>query len=240
MGIILAICETECKNALCRDAKADVLKVLVKDPMKYGDAAEYELFLPAEDAMKAFPDRDGFVKRNRIRSDVSTIYLDRLKDDGDRAVLEKITERTYTGWVDLSKVSENVKKELLANALPEELQTGWDMVSFEETDATCASCRLSWDKGRGCIGSFGPENSALPGIAAKYKCEVTASVPAGFKNGRIYTKEDAIKLLAEIPILRSALTKEGKLAVKRYTGPVSRLEAVAKISAEEGCGFRFF
>lgn len=240
MGIILAICETECRSALCADAKSTVLKVLVKDPGTYGDAAEYELFLPTEDALKAFPDRDGFMKRNRIGNDVVDVYLDCLKDDADRAVLEKITERTYTGWIDLSKVSGDVRSELLTGSLPEDRQTEWDMVSFEEMERICSSCRLSWDKGRGCIGSFGPENSALPDIAARYGCGVTASVPEGFANGRIYTKEDAVRLSAEIPVLRDALIKEGKLAVKRYSGPLDRLEAVAKISSEEGCGFRFF
>ncbi|MDR2866311.1 MAG: hypothetical protein LBV13_02775 [Methanomassiliicoccaceae archaeon] len=240
MSISIAICETECGSALCRRSKENVLKVLVRDPLRYGDAAEYELFLPVGDAMDAFDDREGFVKRNRIRGDIRTVYLDRLKDPEDRAVLERITERTYTGWIDLSKVADEIRRGLVSGSLPEDQQTEWDSVSFDEMALICASCELSWDKGRGCIGSFGPDNSLLPDIASRYGCAVTASVPAGVSEGRRYTKEDALLISSEIPILRDALGKEGKLAVKRYMGTVDRLEAVALISLREGCGFRFF
>ncbi|MDR0778263.1 MAG: hypothetical protein LBE48_02330 [Methanomassiliicoccaceae archaeon] len=240
MGISVAIYETECKSALCRSNKENVLRVLVKDPSKYGDAAEYERFLPIEDALKVFPDKDGFMKRNKIKEDVCTIYLDRLKDKEDRAALEKVTERTYTGWIEISKLTDNVGKGLITVSAPYDRQTEWDMLSFEEMNSVCAECKLSWDKGRGCIGSFGPDNSALPEIALKHGCKVTGSIPAGVAASRKYTKNDASELLKEIPILRNALETEGKLALKRYTGPVDRLEAVALISIEEGCGFRFF
>jgi hypothetical protein len=240
MSISMAICETECRNALCRHQKKSVLRVLAEDAASYGDAAEYEVFLSVEDAAKIFPDWEGFAKRNRIKDDACTIYLDRLKDDADRATFEKVTKRTYTGWVDLSKVDEDMKKKLIAGSLPEDRQTEWEMISFEEMAAVCSECKLSWDKGRGCIGSFGPDNSALPEIAAKYGCEVTASVPGGVSSRRVYTGDDALLLSKEITVLRDALEKEGKLALKRYSGAVDRLEVVAKISVEEGCGFRFF
>ena len=240
MSISLAICETECANALCCKYKKNILKVLVKDPSEYADAAEYEVFLPLSEALNAFDDKDGFKKRNRIKDDVETVYLDRLKDENDLAVLEKITKRTHTGWVDLSKVSDDVKEELIRTTVPEDQQSEWDYVSFEEMAEICASCKLSWDKGRGCVGSFGPDTTALPGIASKCGCSITASVPDGVLTKRTYNKDDAALLLSEIPILRDALEKEGKLAVKWYTGAADRLEAVARISLEEGCGFRFF
>ena len=44
----------------------------------------------------------------------------------------------------------------------------------------------------------------------------------------------------EVEILNKALPEEGKMMVRRYSGPVERLEAVARISVEEGCGFYFF
>jgi hypothetical protein len=239
MGISMAICETECKNALCREAKLNVLKVLVKDPSKYGDAAEFEITMAIEDVLKAFPDGDAFLKRNKIGSDVCTLYIERVKDANDLAVLEKIMKKNYTGWVDLSKVNASVKAELL-NDTNAERQTDWDTLSFEEMAELCKKCTLSWDKGRGCLGSFGPDNGLLPGIAAKYNCVITASVPDGVAKKRIYTKDDASALVKEIPVLRDALVKEGKLAVSRYSGAVDRLEAVATISVNEGCGFKFF
>jgi len=240
MSINMALCETECKSALCKRQKENVLKVLVTDPQRYGDAAEYELFLSVGKATDAFADKDGFVKRNRIREDAQTVYLDRLKDDGDRSVLEKVTERTYTGWIDLSKADDGVRNDLVINSLPENRFREWDLISFEEMNALCSECTLSWDKGRGCVGSFGPDNGRLPEIASNAGCAVTASVPDGVMRKRVYTKDDALIILSEIPVLRDALTADGKLAVRRYSGAVDRLEAVARISAEEGCGFFFF
>jgi len=217
-----------------------MLKVFVKNPTEYGDAAEYEMYLPRETAVAAFDDGDDFIKRNRIRIDSGTIYLDRLKDPADRAVLERITERVYTGWVDLSRTKDDVAAALISSSGPEHRQTEWETITLEETNEICSRCPISWDKGRGCIGSFGPDNSMLPVIASKYGCGITASVPDGAVNGRMYTKDDATVLLKEIPILRGALEKEGKLAVKRYAGTTDRLEAVASISVREGCGFFFF
>jgi len=240
MSISIAIRETECKNALCADRKKKILKVFVKDPVRYGDAAEYEMFLPRAEALNAFDDKDGFIKRNRIRDDSGMIYLDRLKDPADRSVLEKITERTYTGWIDISRTDDSVTEELIRNSLPEDRQTEWEAVSFEETNEICGKCTLSFDKGRGCVGAFGPDNSRLPEIALKCGCSITASVPDGAKSGRIYTKEDAVLLSKEIPILKDALSQDGKLAVKRYSGTVERLDAVSAISIGEGCGFFFF
>jgi len=220
--------------------KENVLKVLVNDAGKYGDAAEFDTVISKDDALKEFDDPEGFIKRNRIREDVCTLYPEFIKDASDRAVLEKKMHREHTGWIDLSKVGESVKATLIADSLPEERQTEWDMLSFEEMGSVCSGCELSWDKGRGCLGSFGPDNSALPEIASRYGCAITASVPDGASNNRIYTKDDAAQLLKEIPILRDSLEKEGKLAVRRYAGAVDRLEAVAKISVREGCGIRFF
>jgi len=239
MGISMAICETECRNALCKASKENVLKFLVKDPARYGDAAEYDISMPVEDALKCFADGGAFMKRNRIGDDVCTLYLDRVKDAADRAVLEKVMKRIYTGWIDVSKVSADVKATLLKDPNTG-IQTEWDSLSFEEMNEVCGKCKLSWDKGRGCLGSFGPDNSALPGIALKYGCKVTASVPAGVASNRVYTKDDAVALSKEIPVLRDALVAEGKLAVRRYSGVVDRLDAVAGISVSEGCGFRFF
>ena len=240
MGISMAIYEIECKNALCASRKKSILKVLVKEPSLYGDASEYSVFLPMEEAGEMFGNMDDFIKRNKIKDDVCTIYLDRLKDENDRKIMERSVERTYTGWIDLSKVDDGTKKELISGSAPEDTQTEWDMVSFDEMNETCAECKLSWDKGRGCIGSFGPDNGTLPDIAARYGCEITASVPDGVSKKRRYTPDDAKILSEEIAVLRSALEKEGKQAARRYGGPVDRLEAVAKISMEEGCGFRFF
>ena len=46
--------------------------------------------------------------------------------------------------------------------------------------------------------------------------------------------------MKEVEILKDALPTEGKVYVNRYKGPVERMEAVAKISVSEGCGWYFF
>jgi hypothetical protein len=239
MGISMAICETECRNALCGPYKRNVLKIMVKDPERYGNAAEFDIAMPIRDALKAFDDPDGFMKRNRIGDDICTLHIEKVKNASDRAVLEKMMKRAYTGWIDVSKMDGAVGA-TVDDLSADDRQTGWDMLSFAEMNDICAKCKLSWDKGRGCLGSFGPDDSALPNIASKYGCRVTGSVPDGVSSKRIYTKDDAAILSAEIPVLRDALAKEGKLAVHRYAGAVDRLEAVAAISVAEGCGFRFF
>ena len=133
-----------------------------------------------------------------------------------------------------------MKDEVISKASPEDRLTGWDMLSFDEMNEMCANCPLSWDKGRGCIGAFGPDNSLLPEIAGRHGCGIVASVPDAVKEGRRFTPEDAKELLREVEVLRAALPEEGKMMVRRYSGPVDRMEAVAKISVSEGCGFFFF
>ena len=60
----------------------------------------------------------------------------------------------------------------------------------------------------------------------------------GEKN--ILSPEEAEELLKECGILKDALPVEGKMMVRRYSGPVERMEAVARVSISEGCGFYFF
>ena len=132
------------------------------------------------------------------------------------------------------------KAEVIKVASKDDIITGWDQLEFDEMNDLCAKCPLSWDKGRGCIGAFGPDTSKLPEIAEKYGCPITASAPASAKDHRIFTSADAENLLKEIEILKDALPKEGQVFVNRYKGPVERMEAVAKISVAEGCGFYFF
>jgi hypothetical protein len=151
-----------------------------------------------------------------------------------------MSRKISTGWVSTADMDDGMTMKAIANSKEENRLTGWDMLTFDEMNETCSSCPLSWDKGRGCIGSFGPDNSALPETAAKYGCSVTASVPDSAAVRRIYRPEDASKLIEEVSILENALPNEGKVYVRRYAGVLGRLKAVAEISVREGCGFYFF
>jgi hypothetical protein len=240
MGINIAIRETECQSALCREMKLKTVRVLVGNPEEFGEAAEIYRTVSKQCAVDAVGDWTAFLKRNKLSKDTDIVHIDLLTDGGDLTALEPLSERRFSGWVDFEGLGEDSRKEALKNSLPENRTTEWELISFDEMRDTCARCPVSWDKGRGCIGSFGPDDSLLPGIAAKHGCAITASVPEGAASHRIYAPEEAAELLKEVETLRKALPEEGKMMVRRYSGPVDRMEAVAKICVEEGCGLYFF
>ena len=240
MGINIGICETEAPSAPCRELRANIVKVHLDDPTGYEQYMERDVKVDLETARQAVGDWDAFIKRNRINPDTDAIYIDKVKKEEDRAVLEPLSESVCTGWITTEGLPGDVKDEVISKASPEDRLTGWDMLSFDEMNEMCANCPLSWDKGRGCIGAFGPDSSLLPEIAGRHGCGIVASVPDAVKEGRRFTSEDAKELLREVEVLRAALPEEGKMMVRRYSGPVDRMEAVAKISVSEGCGFFFF
>jgi len=240
MGISIGICETDAKSALCRELRLNIIRVRVDNISGMEKLAGYDDIVSLEDARSLVGDWDAFLKRNRINAETDAVYMDKLKNAPDIELLKPKAVRTSTGWVDMDKVSGGDKEKVLAASRKENRLTGWDMLSFDEMNAMCLKCELSWDKGRGCIGSFGPNDSLLPGIGEKRGCKIVASVPEGAKSGRIYTPDDAKALLNEIDILAKALPEEGKMMVRRYEGPLERMKAVANISVSEGCGFYFF
>ena len=210
------------------------------DPSGFEEYMEYDTKVDLDTAKKAVGDWDAFIKRNRINPETDAVYMDKVKKDDDRATLEPLAQRVCTGWIVTEGLPDDVREKVLAKAGANDRLTGWDMLSFDEMNDMCANCPLSWDKGRGCIGAFGPDNSLLPEIAGRHGCPIVASVPDAVKEGKRFTPEDAEELLREVSVLREALPEEGKMMVRRYSGPVDRMEAVARISVSEGCGFFFF
>ena len=240
MGINIGICETEAPSAPCRELRGNIVKVHLEDPSGFEEHMEYDVRVDLEAAKEAVGDWDAFIKRNRINPETDAVYMDKVKKDDDRALLEPLAQRVCTGWIVVEGLPEDVKGQVLEKSGSEDRLTGWDMLSFDEMNEMCANCPLSWDKGRGCIGAFGPDNSLLPEIAGRHGCPIVASVPDAVKEGKRFTSEDAKELLREVAVLREALPEEGKMMVRRYSGPVDRMEAVARISVSEGCGFFFF
>lgn len=240
MGINIGICETEAPSAPCRELRGNIVKVHLEDPSGFEEHMEYDVRVDLEAAKEAVGDWDAFIKRNRINPETDAVYMDKVKKDDDRALLEPLAQRVCTGWIVVEGLPEDVRRQVLEKSGSEDRLTGWDMLSFDEMNEMCANCPLSWDKGRGCIGAFGPDNSLLPEIAGRHGCPIVASVPDAVKEGKRFTSEDAEELLREVAVLREALPEEGKMMVRRYSGPVDRMEAVAKISVSEGCGFFFF
>ena len=240
MGISIAICEKDAPSAACAKMKKDIKKAMVSDLAPFGDAALFDMVVSLEDAKNAFPDFEAFIKRNRINEATDAIYMDKVKKDDDRAVLEPLAEKKYTGWIVTDGLSPELFEKAMELSKPENRVNAWDCLGFDEANEACAGCPLSWDKGRGCIGPFGPDSSQLPEIASRRGCDLVASVPEIAKDCKVLTSADAEKLLKECEVLETALPEEGKMAVRRYAGPVERMKAVAEISIKEGCGFYFF
>lgn len=238
MGINIGIMEMEAPSAPCKELRSNIVKVHMKDVSGFEDAAVYDEFVEYDKAKAAVSDWDAFVKRNRLNEDADAVYIEKIKKDSDLEVMKPLATRVCTGWVILEGMDGDRKKEAAERA--DDIVTGWDQLDFDQMNEMCGSCPLSWDKGRGCIGAFGPDNSLLPEIAGRHGCPIVASVPQAVAEGRKFTPEDAEQLLKEVAILREALPEEGKMMVRRYSGPVDRMEAVAAISVKERCGFFFF
>ncbi|MBE6527635.1 MAG: hypothetical protein E7Z64_00465 [Thermoplasmata archaeon] len=230
----------EAKNASCKDLRSTIIRVHVDKPKGFEDIVQYEDIVDLEVAKKKVGDWEDFIKRNRINKESDAIYMSKVKKEEDIKLLKPCAKKVCTGWIEMEGLSDERKAEVLKVAGKDDIITGWDQLEFDEMNELCSKCPLSWDKGRGCIGAFGPDTSKLPEIAEKYDCPIVASAPKSAKSHKIFTPEDAENLLKEIEILRDALPKEGKVYVNRYKGPVERMEAVAKISVAEECGWYFF
>ena len=239
-GINIAICELEAKNALCKEHKTTVIKALVDDISGLEDIVEVDEYVELDTAKKLFPDWDAFIKRNRINEEADAIYMVKVKVDEDKAKLLPSVKKKFTGWVALEGLDDTKRNEVLKRSKPENRITGWDCLDFDEMNGMCAKCALSWDKGRGCIGAFGPENSVLPEIAQKRGCKIVASALESSKAQKRFSPEEAKTLKNEVETLTAALPEEGKVYVRRYSGVLERLNAVADICMAEGCGFFFF
>lgn len=240
MGINIGICETEAPSAPCRGLRSEIVKVHLEDQSGLEAYLDYDVKVDLETARSAVGDWEAFIKRNRINPETDAVYMDKVKKDEDRAILEPLAQRVPTGWIRMDAVPDDLKDDVISRAGADDRLTGWDMLDFDEMNEMCSACPLSWDKGRGCIGAFGPDNSLLPEIAGRHGCPIVASVPDAVRESRRFTPDDARELLREVEVLREALPAEGKMMVRRYSGPVDRMEAVARISVSEGCGFFFF
>lgn len=235
----VAVCEMDTEKAPCRALKLQLVKVMVNKE-DFVDLQEYDEIITIEDAKKAMPDYEAFMKRNRF-NDKNTLFLvQRLKNEDDIAALKPYVQKMRNGWVDLTKLNEEDKQKVLANCSKKDRINAWDSIGFDELNATCANCPLAWNKGKDCLGTFGPETSALPAIAEKYGCPIIASAIKSVAEKKRFTAEDAAELLRETEVLAPALVNEGKMAAHRYSGPVERLNLLAKACVENQCGFYFF
>ncbi len=240
MGISIAICELDSDESLCKEGKLSILKARLDDVSGYEACADYDEVVSAADAKKAMGgDWDAFLKRNRLDAEKESFLLGKIKNEEDAAKLRGVASKEYSGWIDLSCLSPEQAKAVKNKAGEDNLMSQWNTIPLDETNAICGKCVMSWDKGRGCLGNFGPENSQLPEIAAKHNCAIVASVPELAKSGKKLTPEEAKQLSAECKVLREKLPEEGKSPARRYGGVVDRLEIVADLCASKGVRLYF-
>lgn len=239
MAITIAVCEMEAAGAVCREKKADYRKIIVDNPADYPDRAEIDLIVPLEKAKAAVGDWAEFAKRNRIAEDSFEVHISLLRDENDIETLTPLAEEIMNGWINVVGMPHDEVEAIIDKVGRSAVVTAWEALTFDELKEACLSCPLSWDKGRGCIGNFGPDDSLLPRIAKKHGCPIIASVPEAAKSGKIFQSSDADALAKEVAHLQEILPSEGKMMVRRYSGPLERLGEVAKVSMEQGCGFYF-
>ena len=240
MGISMAICELDCKDSLCKKGKETVIKARLPSVAEYEQYSDYDEFVDMSEAKKAFSsDFEQFLKKNRLDGGKESFLLSKLKNADDAEKLRPYSKKSYTGWVNLDKLSADVQAKLIAEAGPDNLMTEWDTIPLTETNDICAKCPMSWDKGRGCIGAFGPDSSLLPSIAEKNGCKLVANIMKYAESGEKLSPEDAKALSAECKILREKLVDEGKAMVRRYSGVIDRLETMADLCSSTGTRFYF-
>jgi len=238
MGYNIAICETECAAAPCREMKLEITRILTGD--KFMDLQTYDEVVDVDDAKKAVGDWDAFLSRNRLSAETSLVYMSKVKKEDDAKALAPYVRKSYTGWVTVTGLDEETKKKVIEAGDMDNSVTAWQEADLDTCNNMCANCPLAWNKGRNCLETFGPSNTKLPEIAAKAGCEMVANVPKYAEEMRKFTPADAEKILKEVEILRPALVADSKMAVHRYSGVLDRLEAMAKACVANDCGFYFF
>jgi len=240
MSISMSIKELESNEALCRDSKKNTVKVFLSDTAKFAQYCDKNRYidLAAAEAKMGKEKLAEIKKRNRVRSR-GEIIADKITDAKDLEALKPFTREEVTNWLTIELQPEKVRDEIMNSNLVTDSMNAWDLYEFDEMYATCAKCKLSWDKGRGCIATLMPSDSPLPEIAARFGLNFIANIPKSAEDKVVYESKNAGELLKEIEKLRERLPEEGKMMVRRLSGALDRLEALSKTSTEHKVKFYF-
>ncbi len=242
MAINMAITEMEAEKALCRNMKLTTVKVFFDEPGKYDKYMEVDRIVDLKKATEKLGKEkmDAFFKKTRLKAEGDELYLEKVKDDADRKMLEPFIKEVKTKWVLVEKVPSEMRKEMVGAAKKENVVTEWDLLEFDEMYSTCGKCNLSWDSKKGCVGNFGPSGSPVPDLAKKYGLSILSKVNELAEKKTVLTSKDAEELLKEVKTLREKAPAEGKAIAHRIEGTLNRLESIAKCSKDYNVGFYFF
>jgi hypothetical protein len=242
MGLNMAITELESDKALCKGKKLSTVKVFLEDPSRWEKHVEVDRIVDLKRATEGLGKEkiDAFLKKSRLKVEGDELYLEKVKDDADRKMLQPFVKEVKTKWILVEKVPSAERKDLVSAAKKENTVTEWDMLEFDEMYATCAKCGLSWDNKKGCVGNFGPSGSPVPELAKKYGLKLLAGVNELAESKKIMSPKDADELLKEIKVIREKSPAEGKMIVRRIEGTLNRLESMANCAKSYNVGFYFF
>src|SRR4030042_1298046 len=217
MGLNMAITELESDKALCKGRKLSVVKVFLDEPGRWEKHVEVDRIVDMKKATEKLGKEkiDIFLKKSRLKVEGDDLFLEKVKDDADRKMLEPFVKEVKTKWVLVEKVPSAERKDLVAAGKKENTVTEWDLLEFDEMYATCAKCGLSWDNKKGCVGNFGPSGSPVPELAKKYGLSLLAKVNELAESKKVLLPKDAAQLLGEVKILREKSPAEGKMIVRR-------------------------
>jgi len=238
----MAITELESDKALCKGKKLSTVKVFLEDPSRWEKHVEVDRIVDLKRATEGLGKEkiDAFLKKSRLKVEGDELYLEKVKDDADRKMLQPFVKEVKTKWILVEKVPSAERKDLVSAAKKENTVTEWDMLEFDEMYATCAKCGLSWDNKKGCVGNFGPSGSPVPELAKKYGLKLLAGVNELAESKKIMSPKDADELLKEIKVIREKSPAEGKMIVRRIEGTLNRLESMANCAKSYNVGFYFF
>ncbi|WXG45233.1 MAG: hypothetical protein WED05_00645 [Candidatus Atabeyarchaeum deiterrae] len=116
------------------------------------------------------------------------------------------------GIIRIGMVVDEVKEALcydLRHSVVErgEQKSKWDITSEDQKTEMCGKCPLAWNNAS-CEGRFGPNYSSLPNFAKRFGCEIVAGIPRSYDEHRMFSSDNAQRLLAEVKILRDKLKFE--------------------------------
>lgn len=242
MGLNMAITELEAEKALCKGKKLATVKVFLEEPGRWERYMEVDKVVDLKKAREKLGNEkmDAFFKKSRLKAEGDELYLEKVKNDDDRKMLEPFVKEVKTKWVLVEKVPSAEQKQLVSEAKKENVVTEWDLLEFDEMYATCGKCGLSWDSQKGCVGNFGPSGSPVPDLAKKYGLSVLSKVNELAEQKKVLTPKDAEEVLKEVKVLREKAPAESKSIAHRIEGTLNRLEAIAKCAKDNGVGFYFF
>ena len=238
----MAITELDSDKALCKGKKLSTVKVFLEDPSRWEKNVEVDRIVDLKKATEKLGQEkiDAFLKKSRLKVEGDELFLEKVKDESDRKMLQPFVKEVKTKWILVEKVPSAERKDLVSAAKKENTVTEWDMLEFEEMYATCAKCGLSWDNKKGCVGNFGPSGSPVPELAKKYGLKLLAGVNELAESKKTMSPNDADELLKELKVLREKSPAEGKMIVRRIEGTLNRLESIANCAKDFKVGFYFF